>query len=133
MLNLNGPAFRLCDGMSRREALRLGVLGLGGLALPDLLRAEQSARIADSKKSVIMIYMVGAPPHQDMYDLKMDASAEIRGEFKPISTKVPGIQFCEHLPKLASIADKLVPLRSVYGSPSGEHDSYICYTGRTVQ
>lgn len=113
--------------------VRIGGLGLGGLTLPGLLRAEQAAGISSSHKAVIMIYMVGAPPHQDMYDLKMNAPADIKGEFKPINTPVPGIQICEHLPKLASIMDKLVPLRSVYGSPSGDHDSFICYTGRTVQ
>jgi len=105
---------------------------MGGLSLPVLLRAEQASGIAKSHKAVIMIYMVGAPPHQDMYDLKMDAPSEIRGEFRPIDTAVPGIQICEHLPKLASIMDKLVPLRSVYGSPDGNHDSFICYTGRKV-
>lgn len=119
--------------IDRRELMKIGALGLGGLSLPGLLRAEQLSGITRSHKAVIMIYMVGAPPHQDMYDLKMDAVAEIRGEFKPINTKVPGIQICEHLPKIASIMDKVVPLRSVYGSPSGDHDSFICYTGRTVQ
>ena len=133
MLTVPGAAHRLCDGLTRRDALRIGALGLGGLSLPGLLRAEQAAGIAKSHKAVIMIYMVGAPPHQDMYDLKMDAPSEIRGEFRPIDTAVPGIQICEHLPKLASIMDKVVPLRSVYGSPSGDHDSFICYTGRTVQ
>ena len=118
---------------SRREFLQIGALGMGGLSLPELLRAEQASGIGQSHKAVIMIYLVGAPPHQDMYDLKMDAPAGIRGEFKPINTKVPGIQICEHLPKLASIMDKLVPLRSVHGSPSGDHDSFICYTGRTAQ
>ena len=103
------------------------------LSLPGLLRAEQAAGIKKSHKAVIMIYMVGAPPHQDMYDLKPNAPSEIRGEFHPIDTNVPGIQICEHLPRLASIMDKLVPLRSVYGSPSGDHDSFICYTGRTVR
>jgi len=120
-------------GQSRREFLKVGALGLGGLSLPGLLRAEQASGVGRSHKAVIMIYMVGAPPHQDMYDLKMDAPSEIRGEFKPINTKVPGIQICEHLPKIASIMDKVIPLRSVYGSPSGDHDSFICYTGRTVQ
>ena len=80
-----------------------------------------------------MIYMCGAPGHQDMYDLKMNAPAEIRGEFKPISTNVPGIEICEHMPRLARIMDKCVPLRSVHGSPDGNHDSFICYTGRTVR
>ncbi len=80
-----------------------------------------------------MIYMAGAPSHQDMYDLKMDAPAEIRGEFQPIDTNVAGIRICEHMPQLAKIMDKCVPLRSVVGSPSGAHDSFICYTGRTTQ
>jgi len=118
---------------SRREVLKLGALGLGGLSLPGLLRAERASGVKQSSKAVIMIYMVGAPPHQDMYDLKMDAPTGIRGEFKPIATNVPGIQICEHLPKLAKMMDKLIPLRSVYGSPSGDHDSFICYTGRTVK
>ena len=132
MLSIFGPA-NASSAPSRRELLKVGALGLGGLTLPGLLRAEKAAGLKQSQKAVIMIYMVGAPPHQDMYDLKMDAPAEIRGEFKPINTKVPGIQICEHLPKLASIMDKLIPLRSVHGSPSGDHDSFICYTGRTVK
>jgi hypothetical protein len=133
MLSIQGRKGRLCDGLTRREALRIGALGLGGLTLPDLLRAEQDASIRHSHKSVIMIYLVGAPPHQDMYDLKMDAPAEIRGEFSPIPTNVPGIEICEHMPGLAKIMDKCVPLRSVYGSPDGAHDSFICYTGRTTR
>lgn len=133
MLSISGMPYRLCDGVSRRDVLRVGALGLGGLSLPQLLRAEQAAGIRKPHKAIIMVYMVGAPPHQDMYDLKMDAPSEIRGEFKPIDTAVPGIQICEHLPKLASIMDKLIPLRSVYGSPTGDHDSFICYTGRKVQ
>jgi hypothetical protein len=106
---------------------------MGGLSLPGLLHAEQQAGLGRSTKSVIMIYMVGAPPHQDMYDLKMDAPSEIRGEFQPIATSVPGLQICEHMPRMAKIMDKCVPLRSVYGSPNGAHDSFICYTGHTTQ
>ncbi|QVL32138.1 DUF1501 domain-containing protein [Telmatocola sphagniphila] len=131
MLSLNGYANRLCDGLTRREILKVGALGMGGLSLPNLLRAEQARGILKSQKAVIMIYMVGAPPHQDMYDLKMEAPVDIRGEFKPINSKVPGIQICEYLPKIASIMDKCVPIRSVYGSPDGDHDSFICYTGRS--
>ena len=133
MLPVFGPSVRLCQGKTRREAMRIGALGLGGLTLPNLLRAEQSSGVGSNVKSVIMIYLVGAPPHQDMYDLKMDAPSEIRGEFQPIPTNVPGIEICEHLPGLAKVMDKCVPLRSVYGSPSGAHDSFICYTGRTTQ
>lgn len=120
-----------CDGMTRRDSLRLGTLAMGGLTLPNLLRAEQIAGIQNSHKAVIMIYMCGAPGHQDMYDLKMEAPAEIRGEFRPIATAVPGIEICEHMPRMAAIMDKCIPLRSVYGSPDGDHDSFICYTGRS--
>lgn len=133
MLSFSDRSRELCDGLTRREVLKIGALSLGGLTLPNLLRAEQLSGIRNSKKAVIMIYMVGAPSHQDMYDMKMEAPAEIRGEFRPIPTNVPGIEICEHLPRLAAIMDKLVPLRSVYGSPNGAHDSFICYTGRSFQ
>ena len=129
----SGRHARLCDGISRRDLLRLGTLTVGGLSLPQLLKAEQAVGIRNSHKAVIMIYMCGAPGHQDMYDLKMDAPAEIRGEFKPIHTNVPGIDICEHMPRLAAIMDKCVPLRSMHGSPDGNHDSFIYYTGRTVR
>lgn len=133
MLTILGNKHRLCDKVSRREALRIGALGVGGLTLADLLRADAHSGQSNSHKAVIMIYMCGAPSHQDMYDLKMEAPAEIRGEFRPIPTNVPGIEISEHMPRTAAIMDKLVPLRSVVGSPSGAHDSFICYTGRTTQ
>lgn len=123
----------MCDGITRREALQVGTLAVGGLTLPDILRAEEQSPRKKNSKAVIMIYMCGAPSHQDMYDLKMQAPAEIRGEFQPIKTSVPGIEICEHLPRLAAAMDKCVPLRSVHGSPSGAHDSFICYTGRTTR
>ncbi len=121
-----------CDGVSRRDFLRIGGLAMGGLALPQILQAEQLSGIRRSHKAVIMIYMAGAPPHQDMYDLKMDAPLEIRGPHRPMRTNVPGIQISEHMPYCAKIMDKLVPIRSMYGSPDGNHDSFICYTGRPV-
>ena len=133
MLKIFGQSTnRFCDGISRRDFLRIGGLSMGGISLPQLLQAEELAGIRKSHKAVIMIYMAGAPPHQDMYDLKMDAPAEIRGPHKPIRTKVPGIQISEHLPHCARIMDKLIPIRSMYGSPSGDHDSFICYTGRPM-
>src|SRR5262245_54889238 len=131
MLSIYGQPTRLCDGWSRRELLTIGALGIGGLALPDVLRAESRQKLGSSRRAIIMIYLCGAPPHQDMFDLKMEAPAEIRGDFQPIATNVPGIQICEHLPRLARIMDKLVPIRTVYGSPNGNHDSFICYTGRS--
>ena len=109
MLTINGRGGRLCDGMTRRDALKIGALGLGGMSLPDLLQAEQRAGINGSHKAVIMIYMPGAPPHQDMYDLKMEAPSGIRGPFQPIDTAVPGIQICEHMPIPVSYTHLTLP------------------------
>src|SRR6187549_620438 len=106
----NGP---FCDGVSRRDFLRIGGLALGGLSLPQILRAEAQLGIRRSQKAVIMIFLPGGPAHQDMFDLKMDAPSEIRGEFKPIPTSVPGIQICEHLPKLAKMMDKFTLICSM--------------------
>lgn len=117
-----------CDRQSRRNFIKIGALGMGGLALPQLLRAEGGK--GKRHKAIIMVYMPGGPPHQDMYDLKMDAPSEIRGEFKPISTAVPGIRICEHLPRLAKIADKCVFVNSMVGS-TGRHASFQCMTGRS--
>src|SRR5256885_3122932 len=101
MLSILGPSHRFCDNLSRRSFLQLGGLALGGLSLPQLLRAEAQAGIKSSHKAVIMVFLSGGPPHQDMVDLKPDAPAEIRGEFQPVATRVPGIQVCEHLPGMA--------------------------------
>jgi hypothetical protein len=120
---------RFCDGVSRRDFLRVGGLGLGGLALPQLFEAEARAGIRKSHKAVIMIYLPGGPPHQDMFDLKNDAPREIRGPFKEISTKVLGIRICEHLPRMAAMMDKLVPIRSIVGAED-RHENYQCFTSR---
>src|SRR5437016_13749049 len=82
MLTIYGNESRFCDGISRRNFLRIGALGLGGLALPQLLQAEARSGIRNSHKAVIMIYLPGGPPHQDMFDLKMDAPLQIRGDRK---------------------------------------------------
>ncbi|MFO1093371.1 MAG: DUF1501 domain-containing protein [Planctomycetaceae bacterium] len=101
-------------GYTRRDAIRLGALACGGLALPDLLRL---AHASDSSppvhcRSVIQLSMGGGPSHIDMYDLKPYAPAEVRGEFRPIDTAVPGVQISEHLPRQAAIFDKLAVIRS---------------------
>jgi hypothetical protein len=121
-----------CDGVSRRNFLKIGALGLGGLALPELLQAESQMGIRRSHKAVIMIFLPGGPSHQDMFDLKMDAPKEIRGEFKPISTAVPGIQICEHLPRLAKLMDKLAIIRSMVGAID-DHNAFQCLTGRLAR
>ena len=124
MLTMLGPGQRMCDGVSRRQFLTIGGLAMGGITLSQLLQAEAAAG-TKRHKSVIMIFLSGGPPHQDMFDLKMDAPVEIRGEFQPISTKVPGIQICEHLPRMAAMMDKLAIIRSLVGS-EGRHASFQC-------
>lgn len=129
MLTIYGGTSRFCDGMSRRNFLRIGALGLGGLALPQLLRGEAESGVGKSHKSVIMIFLPGGPAHQDILDLKPDAPSEVRGEFKPIPTNVAGIQICEHLPRLATMMDKVAIIRSIVGATGG-HDAIQCLTGR---
>ncbi len=102
---------------------------MGGLAVPQLLRAEAESGIRSGHKAVIMIYLPGGPPHQDTFDLKMDAPAEIRGEFKPIPTNVPGTQICEHLPRLARMADRYTIVRSI-SDAIDDHSDFMCQTGR---
>ncbi|MBC7854676.1 MAG: DUF1501 domain-containing protein, partial [Pirellulaceae bacterium] len=131
MLTMLGPGQRMCDGVSRRQFLTIGGLAMGGISLSQLLQAEAAAG-TKRQKSVIMIFLSGGPPHQDMFDLKMDAPVEIRGEFQPTSTKVPGIQICEHLPRMAAMMDKLAIIRSLVGS-EGRHASFQCMTGWPVQ
>ena len=136
MLTIVGPRQNgFCDRLDRRSFLQIGGLALGGasLSLPQLLRAEQAADTAGQQpsrhKAVINIFLSGGPPHQDLVDLKPDAPSEIRGEFLPVATNVPGIQICELLPKLAAMTDKLAIIRSLVGS-DGRHASFQCQTGR---
>ena len=102
---------------SRRGFLKIGSLGVGGLSLSELLRDEAKAGIVSSTKSVILIYLVGGPPHQDMFDLKPSAPAEIRGPWRPIPTNVPGIEIGEAFPMMARMMDKFTIIRS--GRQSG--------------
>lgn len=103
---------------SRRNALRTGALSLFGLTLPELLGGRSQAMEKDERsfgraKSCILLFMWGGPAHQDTWDLKPDAPADIRGEFSPVATNVPGIQICEHFPQLATRTDKLCLVRSM--------------------
>lgn len=130
MLTLLGSSQRMCDGIPRREFLQAGALAMGGLSLPQLLKAEDQAGVRNSHKSVIMIFLSGGPPHQDMFDLKMQAPTEIRGEFSPIPTNVPGIEICEHMPRMAGMMDKLAVIRSLVGAEE-RHAAFQCQTGRS--
>ncbi|QDU98147.1 DUF1501 domain-containing protein [Lignipirellula cremea] len=122
MLDIFGRSERTCDGVSRRSFLKVGGLAVGGMSLPGLLRHNAAAAAegkTPSKKSVILIWQAGGPSHLDMYDLKPQAPAEIRGEFRPIRTNVPGIEISEHLPLQSKIMDKLAIVRSAYHTNAG--------------
>lgn len=129
MLSLFGkPSGKFCDGLSRRSFLTIGSLGIAGATLPRLLQAEDHAGTGRSHKAIINVLLPGGPPHQDMFDLKPEAPSDVRGEFKPISTNVPGIQICEEFPRMARMMDKFTIIRSMIDS-QGAHDLYQCVTG----
>ena len=117
-----------CDGVSRRDFLKIGGLALGGLSLPQFLQAEAQAGIARSHKSVIMVFLAGGPPHLDMFDMKPDAPSGIRGEYKPIPTNVPGLDICEYMPRLARMMDRFTLIRSLVGA-ADDHSAGQCLTG----
>ncbi len=140
MLTLWGPGGddqRFCDGRTRRSFLQLGGLAMGGLGLPGLLRAEDLSRgsrggraggSGSPHKSVIMIYLAGGAAHQDTFDLKPEAPDGIRGEFKPIGTRIPGVHIGELLPRIAGLMDKVAVIRSIVGLRD-EHSSFQNVTG----
>jgi len=132
---MNTPC-RSCPGpATRREFLTAGMLGVGGMAMPDLLRlraraAERGATV-DQEASVIFVWMPGGPPHMDMYDMKPNESSDYRGAFRPISTKVPGMDVCELMPRHAAIADRFSMVRSIshtFADHGGGHKRMM--TGR---
>src|SRR5262245_2887990 len=132
MLTILGPKQPFCDKISRRNFLQIGGLALGGLSMPEIFRAEAHAGIASSKKAIIMIFLSGGPPHQDMVDLKPNAPVEVRGEFNPIATSIPGVQISELMPLVAQRMDKFAIIRSLVGS-EGHHAAFQCMTGWTHQ
>ncbi len=128
MLTIPGVRSRFCDGISRRSWLKIGGLALGGLGLPEILQAEAQNGGRKKIKGVIMVLLPGGPSHLDMYDLKPDAPAEIRGELQPIATNVAGVNICELMPRLAGMADKLTLIRSLVGFRN-DHNTHWCSTG----
>ena len=127
MLTIWGNKQPFCDGINRRNFLQIGAFG-AGLTLADMLRLRSASAAETGKptspKSVIMVYLPGGPSHMDMYDLKPDAPAEFRGEFKPIQTNVAGVQISEYFPMQARMWDKLAAVRSIVSND--EHsDSYV--------
>ena len=118
-----------CDDVSRRDFLRIGALGMGGLSLPGLLQAEKLSGAKNPQKAVIMVFLAGGPSHMDTFDMKEDAPAEYRGEFASISTSADGIRICEHLPGIAKQMDQCSIIRSIADTVNA-HSSYHCMTGR---
>jgi uncharacterized protein (DUF1501 family) len=134
MLNLTAcRGVRHCDGITRRELLRIGGLTLGGLALPDLLQLQAAATGKSKAKSAIVLFLSGGPSQLDMWDLKPDAPEEIRGTFQPIDTTVPGMRISEHLPRLAQQAKRFSLLRAV-NHATGSHPAaaYWMMTGSPI-
>ena len=117
-------------GLHRRGLLQMGAASFCGLALTDFLRADARAALdsAYRKKSVVNVWLAGGASHLDTFDMKPDAPAEFRGEFKPIATKVPGLQICEHMPKIAERMDRMALIRSLTGTVDS-HDGAMCATG----
>lgn len=129
MLTISNRQSEHHDALSRREVLRVGALGLGGVTLADLLRHEAGANTETRRpKSVIYVVLDGGPSHLDMWDLKPQAPVEYRGPFSPIATKLPGVQICEHMPLQAAMLDQATLIR---GMRSVENDHYLSevYTG----
>ena len=128
MLTIPGQKRLLCDGIHRRDFLRVGGLGLSGLTLADLLRHDASAKEGQRQKSVIYVVLGGGPSHIDMWDLKPHAPIEYRGPFQPTATKLPGVQICEHMPRQAAMMDRIALIR---GIRSVENDHFLSevYTG----
>jgi len=119
----SGGCTRLCSGLTRREVLRAGAVGLGGLTLPSLLAAEDTGRSHSRHgraRSAIVLFLSGGPSHLDMWDLKPEGPEEIRGTFRPIATRVGGVRISEHLPRTAWVADKIAIVRSMTHS-NGNH------------
>jgi hypothetical protein len=130
MLKILGKNATACDGVTRRELLAVGGISLfGGLSLQNLLRAERQQERRDAPaKTVVLLNLFGGPPHMDMFDLKPQAPDNVRGQFKPISTSVPGLQISELLPKTAALMDRATLIRT-YSHRYNSHNPYNVLTG----
>ncbi|MFY7953549.1 MAG: DUF1501 domain-containing protein [Armatimonadaceae bacterium] len=115
---------------SRRDLLQMGAVSFCGLTFADFLRADDRSSLDSNyrKRSIVNVWLAGGASHLDTFDMKPDAPAEFRGEFKPIATRVPGLQICEHMPKIAERMDRMALIRSLTGTVDS-HDGAMCATG----
>jgi hypothetical protein len=126
MLPIGNVKVPVCHGVTRRSFLQAGSAGLAGLALPTLMKLEAAGAAEDRPgriRNCITLFLVGSPGHLDTWDMKPDAPAEVRGKFKPIATKVPGIQICEHFPLMARMMDKVALIRSLHYNTGSTHEN----------
>jgi hypothetical protein len=121
---------RSCDGLHRRELLQLGAAAFCGLTLADFLRADARSAVDRSyrKRSIVNVWLAGGASHLDTFDMKPNAPVEFRGEFRPIATRMPGVQICEYLPRIAERMDRMALIRSLTGTVDS-HDGAMCATG----
>src|SRR5262245_45885648 len=129
MLRILGRGTKPCDGLTRREALRVGGLSLfGGVTLEKLLQARQAAGAVrpGTARSVVLLNLFGGPPHIDTFDMKPAAPDQVRGQFKPIPTSLPGVSICELLPLTAQLMDRTSLIRT-YSHKYNSHNPYNVY------
>src|SRR5690349_19208934 len=126
MLHIGDSKVPVCHGHTRRSFLQAGAAGIGGLTLPNLFRLEAAGAVdhAQAKiKNCITLFLVGSPGHLDTWDMKPLAPSDVRGKFNPISTNVPGIQICEHFPRMARMMDKVALIRSLHHVTGATHEN----------
>lgn len=122
MLHIGNEHIPLCSGANRRSFLQVGAAAMAGLSLPNLFRLQAAGAVDERKAKIrncITLFLVGSPGHLDTWDMKPDAPEDVRGKFKPISTNVPGVQICEHFPRMAKVMDKVALIRSLFSNKSG--------------
>ena len=125
MLTIQGRPRRLCNGLTRRDILRVGGAGLLGTSLTRLLEAEEAGALVQPRaKSVMFLFLFGGPSQLETFDMKPDAASGIRGPYQPIASRTPGLHICEHLPRLAALSDKYAVIRTI---THGQNDHNACH------
>ncbi len=121
---------RKCNGLHRRELLQMGAAAFCGLTLADFIRADARSTVDSTyrRRSIVNVWLAGGASHLDTFDMKPDAPVEFRGEFRPIATRVPGVQICEYLPRVSERMDRMAIIRSLTGTVDS-HDGAMCATG----